>query len=99
MHLETRLRRLEARYAATAEAECIRIVRLIVEANGDITEAIVHARDGTVRRFERLPTETQEELRARALSVAAYAPPRCRSASRDRQHRGHLPAAAFGERE
>jgi hypothetical protein len=70
MHLETRLARLEARYAAT-ERDPIRIVRLIVDPGIGVTEAIVRARDGTLRTFARLPTETPQELSARALNAAA----------------------------
>jgi hypothetical protein len=46
-------------------------VRLIVEPTGDITEAIVRTRNGTLRKFDRLSGEAPEELSARALSSTA----------------------------
>ena len=71
MNLDTRLRLLEARYAAARDAKRIRIVWLSVGSDLQVIGASVHTSDGTLRRFERLPTETREQLCARALSAAA----------------------------
>ena len=70
MHLETRLARLEARYAAEGPAR-IQIVRPIVDPALGVTHAVARSSDGSLRSFERLPTETPEQLGARALNAAA----------------------------